>query len=161
MGSTFQGDPSLREGGGIPAAILGCSRWALGGRHPQQAAAAQTREHHPVPGGPAPPARPLSPFSQGRGGDPVGRSCSAQPRAWVFRALFGPPSAVGGCKNSTWFQLGLGGRGSGFPCSWRNYRPTCCQEAWLGEASAAPSRRASGGTDGNSITRLSRLFDLF
>lgn len=39
-----------------------------------------------------------------------------------------------------------------FPCSWRNYRPTCCQEPWLGEASAAPSRRAGGGADGNSIT---------
>lgn len=39
-----------------------------------------------------------------------------------------------------------------FPCSWRNYRPTCCQEPWLGEASEAPSRRAGGGADGNSIT---------
>lgn len=125
----------------IPAAIFGCSRGGPGASRSCPDPVARMFSHdtgassYPGVGRGAP-----------RGLQPRGRAPCLE-----SRALSGPPSAGSGCRNSTWFRLGLGGRGSGFPCSWRNYRPTCCQEAWLGEASAAPSRRAGGGTDGNSI----------
>lgn len=175
MGSPPQGDPSRRKEGGSLLLFLAApgGPWAAATRSKPRllrrvcvlCVFSGNMGASSCPGGLAPPAPALSPSALslrpgrgGVGGGPRGPKPLGLPRAWVFRALSIAPLPWVAVKIAL-----VAGRRAGvrFPCSWRNYRHTCCQEAWLGEASAAPSRRAGGGADGNSITRLSRLFDLF
>ena len=100
----------------------------------------------------------VGPGPSGAGGDLEGGIAEVplqQPFAQAPAQGGGRPGLGGAAAAQTLVLLGAGGAqqlwGVRFPCSWRNYRPTCCQEPWLGEASVAPSRRAGGGADGNSI----------
>lgn len=87
---------------------------------------------------------------------------SAQPRAQVFRALLGPPFPVGGCKNSTWFELGAGG-GGGLVSPLLEELPAHMLPGALAGRGKRGSKPASGRRRRWKLDhpRLSRLFDLF
>lgn len=117
---------------------------------------------------------PLTPFSGGWGlgvgrGEFQGMSTilwaqsnSAQPCAWVCRALFGPPFPVGGCKNSTWFELGAGGGGGPVSLLLEELPAHMLPGALAGRGKRG-SKPASGRRRRWKLDhpRLSRLFDLF